>query len=305
MDSRRSHPLARSGVVALAAAAALTVLAGCDEQPYSTPTHTAAPAAQPSPELMGAPEAAVAPPEAQAPAYGPPAGAAYPPPAYSGRAYEPGAVVAMAPTPNPPEGGRDESGDRGRRVHARYETAQAAPTQNPVRSSHPAAGEQHASASAFGARGAYVPPRPPGAAETAQARRPASTPAPAQSKGVNTRAAAPQAPTRAGVNASAGSSALHARHAAAQAKTVGAKGGDHATRLAALQSALSDAIASSAVLSAPGSFSANQPRDVSLTIPAAFADTVRSEAKKDNLADAAASVRLNANLAGDGFLVTP
>ena len=81
--------------------------------------------------------------------------------------------------------------------------------------------------------------------------------------------------------------------------------GDRPTRLAALQSTLTDAVSKGAVLTAPQRFTANQPADVSLTIPAAFADTLRTEAQKNGLSDAAASVNLTAVLSGDGFSVTP
>ena len=80
---------------------------------------------------------------------------------------------------------------------------------------------------------------------------------------------------------------------------------DRPTRLAALQSSATDAISKGAVLTAPQRFTANQPADVSLTIPAAFADTLRNEAQKDGLSDAAASVNMTAVLSGDGFSVTP
>jgi hypothetical protein len=80
---------------------------------------------------------------------------------------------------------------------------------------------------------------------------------------------------------------------------------DRSTRLSALQSSLTDAISKGAALTAPQRFTANQPADVSLTIPAAFADTLRNEAQKNGLSDAAASVNMNVVLSGDGFSVTP
>jgi len=84
-----------------------------------------------------------------------------------------------------------------------------------------------------------------------------------------------------------------------------ASAGDRPTRLAALQSTLTDGVSKGAVLTAPQRFTANQPADVSLTIPAAFYDTLRAEAEKNGLSDAAASVNLTAVLSGDGFSVTP
>ena len=81
--------------------------------------------------------------------------------------------------------------------------------------------------------------------------------------------------------------------------------GDRTAKLAALQSALTDAVSKSAVLTLPARFTANQPADVSLTLPAAFAETVRKEADKQTLSDAAASVNMTGVLAGEGFSVTP
>jgi hypothetical protein len=122
----------------------------------------------------------------------------------------------------------------------------------------------------------------------------------------------------------AGVAAIDAKHAAIdvkhaakaavnsyQAKTAippstpPAAAGDRATSLATLQTALTDAVGKTAVLTAPASFTANQPADVSLVIPAAFADTLKAEAQKDSLGDAAASVNMTALLSGDGFAVTP
>ena len=84
-----------------------------------------------------------------------------------------------------------------------------------------------------------------------------------------------------------------------------APSGDRATNLASLQTTLTDAVGKTAVLTAPASFTANQPADVTLTIPAGFGDTLKGAAQKDGLGDAAASVNMTALLSGDGFSVTP
>jgi hypothetical protein len=125
--------------------------------------------------------------------------------------------------------------------------------------------------------------------------------------------------------AAAGVLAMDAKHAAVQAKQaattayaakiappkavpaapVPAPSGDRATNLASLQTTLTDAVGKTAVLTAPARFTANQPADVSLTLPAGFGDTVKSESQKDGLGDAAASVNMTALLSGDGFSVTP
>jgi len=80
---------------------------------------------------------------------------------------------------------------------------------------------------------------------------------------------------------------------------------DHASSLAALQSALSDAVSKGAVFSAPTVFVANTPAEVTLTLPASFADTLNSEARKNGLSDASASVNLTALLSGAGFVIVP
>ena len=84
-----------------------------------------------------------------------------------------------------------------------------------------------------------------------------------------------------------------------------APSGDRTTNLANLQTTLTDAVGRTALLTAPSSFTANQPSDVTLTIPAGFGDTLRNTAQKDGLGDAAASVNMTAILSGDGFSVTP
>ncbi len=93
--------------------------------------------------------------------------------------------------------------------------------------------------------------------------------------------------------------------AATAATPAPASTADRSTRLAALQSALTDAVSKGAVLKAPNRFTANQPADVTLTLPAGFADSLRAEAQKNGLSDAAASANITAVLSGDGFSVTP
>jgi hypothetical protein len=80
---------------------------------------------------------------------------------------------------------------------------------------------------------------------------------------------------------------------------------DRQAKVAALQSALTQQVAKVAVLKAPSRFTPNQDADVSLVLPANFAEIVRKEAAKQGLTDAAASVNLNAVLSGDGFAVHP
>jgi hypothetical protein len=80
---------------------------------------------------------------------------------------------------------------------------------------------------------------------------------------------------------------------------------DRATRLAALETALAEAIHKDAVLKTPSPFTAGKAVEVTLTIPADFGQTVKDEAAKNDLSDAAASVNLVAVLSGDGFSATP
>ncbi len=132
----------------------------------------------------------------------------------------------------------------------------------------------------------------------------------------------------AAAGAAAGAMAMDAKHMAAQAKQAAttayvaktaaptpamppaatpapAPSGDRATNLASLQTTLTDAVGKTAILTAPASFTANQPADVTLTIPAGFGDNLKATAQKDGLGDAAASVNMTAILSGDGFSVTP
>ena len=92
---------------------------------------------------------------------------------------------------------------------------------------------------------------------------------------------------------------------AAPASPAGGNSADRSTRLAALQSALTDAVSKGAVLTTPARFTANTPADVTLTVPAGFYDSLHKEAEKNGLTDAAASVNMTAVLSGDGFSVTP
>lgn len=368
---------ASSGVVAALSLTGVLALSACEERPYPTAAKTYA-------------EAPKAAPLAGAPAYTPPVYAPAPPPApapqptYSytpppPRAYDPPAIVAMAPIPNPGEPGSNGYYTGGR-VHAHYATAPtyaegyAPPPPRPVY--HGPVYKKPA------APPAYVPPVKTYAAKPVAtkppvktyAAKPATPPAPVKpayvkpvtpppavktyadngaqagakigaAAGAATAvvvkdskaaasaaktayndkkapAAAPVTPAKVGQDAKAAGAAAVAATAVA-AKDVkaavapaakpaapapapaAAPVGDRSTRLASLQSALTDAISKGAVLKAPERFTANQPADVTLVIPKAFADTLRAEAQKDGLSDAAASVNLTANLAGSGFSVTP
>jgi hypothetical protein len=81
--------------------------------------------------------------------------------------------------------------------------------------------------------------------------------------------------------------------------------GDRATRLAALESILAETVAREAKLTVPNTFTPNQPADVTLAIPVGFAETLRDEAAKNGLSDAAVAVNMTSVLTGDGFAITP
>jgi hypothetical protein len=361
MITNRSVWMARWGGAAALSVAALACLSACEERPYPAPTHGAPPAAKPTADLMGAPthpSPYTAPPVVQ----GPPPAAYAPPPAYAPapQYYAGGTVVAMAPIPNPGEGGSTYyDGGRHHRVHARYEAAASpspAPVVSPYGEGHPAPG--HHPTYAYVAP-TLAPKAPPAYVPPVYAKAPAPKPVyapktPVYAPKPPVYAKAPPKPTppvyapkpvppkptyvakvehkSAVVAAAAGVAAGHAAVEAKQAVKAGAADiklaaknavatykaapapatpaptpvpGDRTAHLASLQTALTDAIGKTAILTAPARFTANQPADVSLTIPAAFADTLRAEAQKDGLSDAAASVNMTAILSGDGFAVTP
>ena len=327
------------GRAAAMTAASLMVLSGalsaCEERPYQ-PSHSAAPAPRPPADLMGAPDRSpyAAPPVVQpyAPptAYAPPStypSPAYSTPAYPSSSYDTSAVVAMAPIPNPGAPGSEPyyGGDHGR-VHHRYEAAPVAPladtyVKSPYGEGHPAPGRRPAYAYSAPApvapKPVYTPPKPATYAKAAPAPVPVPPKAPSTVATTTTTIAHKSAAVAAAAGAAASVAAVDAQHAAkaavqtAKARTaappapVPAPSADRTANLASLQTTLTDAIGKGAVLTAPASFVANKPVDVSLTVPADFADTLRGDAQKLGLADAAASVNMTALLSGDGFSVTP
>jgi hypothetical protein len=111
----------------------------------------------------------------------------------------------------------------------------------------------------------------------------------------------------------------HHPHAADAATVAAATGGSsnttgtanttdpvtEADRYQALQESLHDAFTSAAQLTAPAHMEPNQQSTVTLTLPADFAQTVRTEAAKQNLSEQAATVNLMASLSGDGYTIVP
>jgi hypothetical protein len=288
-----------TGAAAILSATGLLALSACNEQPYPSPTHSEAPPSPPA-ELMGAPDqgspytAAAPVMESDAPA--PPYRASAP-----SVDYDRGAVIAMAPIPNPGDPGSEGYyGDyHGRRRHydgrPAYTVRDTAAT-SPYGEGHPVPGRHPTYASAAYPPPTYTRAQVHGKATSAPV---ATNAAPFNAHASTVKTATVSAPPRLpAVVAVTDKGAAAAGGAAAPA-------GDRATRLASFQAALTDVVGKSGMLTAPASFTANQPADVSLVLPHDFADTLRGEAKKDGLSDAAASVNMTALLSGDGFAVTP
>ena len=272
----RQLKIVGSTFVATLSLSGLLLVAGCDQRPYPTveKPYAEATEAPPPAALAGAPVAPSPPP---APVYDAP-----PPPA---RAYDAPAIVAMAPIPNPGDPGSEgyyPSSSHDRRVHTHlYASAPpvyAAP--RPAPAPRAAAKSDYAKASPPPVVKPYTPPK-----DYKPAPPPAAAVAPPKTD--QAKAAPPPKPTP------------------ATSAVPPAPVGDRAAHIAALTAALTDSVSKSAVLAAPERFTANQPADVTLTLAASLADTLRAEAQKDRLADAAASVNMTAILSGDGFSVTP
>ena len=222
-----------------------------------------------APESAPPPPPVVEQPLAGAPDGPPPSYVAPQPPAGAPVMEAPSAVppgiVAMAPIPNPPEPEHRARFHRPHRRMHRFVPATRHARHRPARRTH-----MRASPSRM-----------------AVATRRAKTP--------RLRPAAPVHGRHAGASASGAAVAKPDAAAAASPR---------ADRVAALQTALGSAATSSAVLAAPH-FAVNTPADVTLTVPAAFADTLRTEAGRQGLADDAASAALTSRLSGDGYVVIP
>jgi hypothetical protein len=87
--------------------------------------------------------------------------------------------------------------------------------------------------------------------------------------------------------------------------STGAPAGAESDRYNSLQSALSNLIGIDAALATPDHFQPGQTVDVTLTLPANFAQQTHDEAGKAGLSDAAGSVNIDAHLTGTGFTITP
>ena len=327
----------RAGLMVLAAAGALAV-AGCEQHPYPTP----APDEQPTPpappsRLMGAPEGpdAATPraddaPAADAPAYAPPsggeigdryaAGAARPPcppdPTYRG-ANGPAVIICNAPVPNPPEG--EHEGRRWRHYgwrHHRHWSPAYAHEAAPAPYGRWAHHRHHIHRAFAGPVVAGPVVAAPDAGRVHHHRHPhlSSGVAPAP---VAPIAAAPHPhhaavphPTRPRAAPHAGATHANGRPlklapVPTAAPTATTPTGGEASRFTALQTALGGELARQFTLNSPSHFSAGQTSEVTLNLPAGFAQTVQTDATAQQLDAAATSSNLTATLAGDGFAVTP
>ncbi len=283
-DTRRTaSPAMKALLIAAVTACSAIALAGCEEQSYPTPSVEQAPPPAPPPAapLMGAPTQT---PPPYAPCADTPCG----PTAQPMLAPR---VIASTPVPNPPE--MDHH-----RHHGRYWTngqAQPVVPHHHV-GQHYSDGRWHVVAPVAAAPHAHV----------AAAPSAAPAPAPAHHQATASKPSSAPAPHKAGAPIAkvSPSSAGHAISNITDNAT-GASSGADADRYNSLQSALSNLIGVDATLATPDHFQADQTVDVSLTLPANFAQQAHDEAGKVGLADAAGSVNIDAHLTGTGFTIVP
>ena len=319
MTTARISRGARFAALALAAGSAVA-LSACEEHTYPSAApkeSTAAPAQDDT--LAGAPSG-YAPPSTRTPAYTPPGQGAppYPPPGYGqngyppppaayppaygrGDANAPPVVISMAPIPNPPERPHGY-GRRRHHHHHHYLWMREHPA--PMYAPHHRRAHHHGMAPSMGpAR--HAPSHRHGMAPTTH---PAPTAHPVAPAPQLTKPAAPDHHRRHHHGATAGAAATAAAASGGSTNTTSnavAASGSEADRYEALGKSLKDAFANGAQLQAPAHMEANQAADVSLTLPADFAQTVQSEAAKQGLASSMATVNLIGMLSGDGYTIVP
>jgi hypothetical protein len=298
MTKRLFNPASLAAVVLSLAGVALSA---CSPDPYPTPVAEEPPPPPPA-ELAGGPELPPSPPMETAPL--PP-----PPPAEQAAAPVPAppVIIAMAPIPNPPEEPR-----RARRrghTHEIYSAAPSAGTEGvytyaspePRRAvtrrqrTHRRAAAAHPPRLALAKPAPRVPSKP---AEQVPAKPTSKPAAVSRSPGKVTP------PANVARNAKPSVPALKPP-AAPVAAAPAAPGTFHAAQLKNLETALAEAVSKTAKLTAPSKLEPGMPAEVSLALPAEFADTVKAEAEKTGLGDAASSVNLTAVLSGEGYVVMP
>jgi hypothetical protein len=286
-DARRPAPPAiKSLLIAAMAVCSAAALAGCEEQSYPTPSvEQAAPPAPPPPTpLMGAPTQAAPP---YTPCAANPCGATAPAPEPTMAPR----VIASTPVPNPPEPERH-------RRHSRYwlnSQSASVPTHRHARQ-HPNDGRWH-----------VVGPAAAPAPRTEVAAAPAAAVTHPHHEATATKPHLSTAGDHKAAKAAAALAAAGAGHAVSNIgeNSTGAPAGADAERYNSLQSALSNLIGVDAAVATPDHFQAGHTVDVSLTLPASFAQQAHDEADKVGLADAAGSINVNAHLTGTGFTIVP
>ena len=328
MTRRMISTGARLAALALTATGALA-LAACEEHPYPSAAPSQATAAPPPDDsvLAGAPTGAEGypPPSTRSPAYapqgypqgpgmapaGPPPGAPYgPPPAGYGQRYSsaPPEIVTMAPIPNPPERPRRRGRGYGWR-HYHHHHREMRPYGRPIYAAphrhhlhHPYVNAAPAPYAPMTRRHpAVAPAHVHAAAPVAAKTKPA---APAQQQLSKPQALDHHHRHHHATDAAAAAAATGgSSNTTGEANTTGSA--SEADRYQALQQSLHDAFTSGAQLDVPAHMEPNQPVPVTLTVPADFAQTVRSEAAKQNLSEQAATVNLMASLSGDGYTIVP
>ena len=308
-------------------------LTACEEHAYPSAAPREGTAAAPmgdealagAPAGYGAPSTRTpqyVPPQGPGAPYGPPPGDVAPPPGYGQNGYPPtgyppgyghnnagGAppeIVTMAPIPNPPEephryvrhSGEPHYGWRHRPTHGVWVREYPVPAY-PHRHHHHGVMHSVPLAEPRPAR-VHTPaphklaPAHPALAPSAQLTKPVG---PDHLKHHH------HADAIAPATAAAASGGL--TNTASNATANSTDSGSEADRYQSLEKTLKDAFANGAQLQAPAHMEANQPADVTLTVPADFDQTVQSEAGKVGLATAMATVNLVGVLSGDGYTIVP
>ncbi len=286
-------------MIAVLAAFSAMALAGCEEQSYPTPSvEQAAPPPPPPPApLMGAP--------AQTPPYSP---CAQNPCAPTDQPNLAPRVIASTPVPNPPE----VEHPRHRRHGQVWISGQAQ-----TASRHHHGGQPYSDGRWHVVGPAAAKPSQPAAAATPSVIAGASKthpnrwapapkpPAPKPPQPKPYAAAAPAAAPAKPVASAAPPSGGRTVVGSVTDNATGAPSGVDADRYNSLQSALSNLIGIDAALATPDHFQAGQTVDVTLTLPADFAQQARDEAAKVGLSEAASSVNIDVHLTGAGFTIAP
>jgi hypothetical protein len=201
-------------------------------------------------------------------------------------------VIASTPVPNPPEPTPYHHHRHHRRIWMYGETEPVAPHHHIRHASSDGRWHVVGPAPTHHAK-AVVAPTP--SAPAAHTHHPSSAAKPS--------AAAPAgrtAPKAAGAPPPAGAAIGNITD-----NTSGAAAGADTDHYNTLQLALSNLVGVEAVLATPDRFQPGQTQDVTLTLPASFAQEAHDEAAKAGITEAASSVNIDAHLTGTGYTVAP